>query len=168
MGGVIDEHQARLESFVSCRCGDMSRMGVDAMEEDRRSELSYRTPDQAASPATIPSSAPLEASEDEATPTPAQPHYHQEEAVEWSADRWDCCPAKPRLTNQFEEDAECQDHSNPNGFLSVLGGLANLSRRPTVPVGDPYRKGRVESTKAMSASGRSLLRWSGILAQASP
>lgn len=63
---MIDEHQARLESFVSCRCNDQSRVGIDRAEDDRSSELSYVEPTIAgASPATIPSSAPLESSSDE-------------------------------------------------------------------------------------------------------
>jgi hypothetical protein len=63
---VIDEHQARLESFVSCRCCDQSRIGIDRAEDDRSSELSYVEPTIAgASPATIPSSAPVESPPDE-------------------------------------------------------------------------------------------------------
>ena len=63
---MIDEHQARLDSFVSCRCGDQSRIGIDRAEDDQRSELSYAEPTVAgASPATIPTSAPLESSPEE-------------------------------------------------------------------------------------------------------
>jgi len=66
MGGVIDEHQARLDSFISCRCGDQSRVEVDRMEDDARSELSYAEPPIAgASPATIPTSAVSESSDDD-------------------------------------------------------------------------------------------------------
>ncbi len=61
MGSVIDEHQARLDSMVSCRCGDKSRTDVDRAEDGRRSASSYMEPTIAgASPATIPTSAPME------------------------------------------------------------------------------------------------------------
>ena len=60
MGEVIDEHQARLASITSCRCGEKSRTEVRRTEE-ARSELSYAEPMvQDASPAPIPSSAPVE------------------------------------------------------------------------------------------------------------
>ena len=65
MGGVVDEHQAQLESFISCRCGVQSRVDVDRAEEGRRSSSSYVEPIVAgASPATVPTSAPEESMED--------------------------------------------------------------------------------------------------------
>ena len=107
MGGVIDEHQARLDSFVSCRCGNKSRVDVQPMEEDRRSELSYAEPTQAASPITVPSSALPTSSEEESTPTPAQPHYHPEGTEEWTPDQWSCCYAEgERIRRQREEELE--------------------------------------------------------------
>jgi hypothetical protein len=77
------------------------------MEEDRRSELSYAEPTQAASPATVPSSALPTSSEEESTPTPAQPHYHSEGTEEWSPNRWSCCEAEgERIRRQREEELE--------------------------------------------------------------
>jgi type IV secretory pathway VirB10-like protein len=65
MGPVLDEHQARLDTTVSCRCGEKSRLDVrNDDEDDQRSELSYVEPEvaQDASPAPVPSSAPPEES----------------------------------------------------------------------------------------------------------
>ena len=60
MGGYIEEHQARLNSITSCRCGETIRARSRVPEEDQRSELSYVEPIvvQNASPIPIPTSAP--------------------------------------------------------------------------------------------------------------
>jgi hypothetical protein len=43
---VVDEHQGRLDSINSCRCGDRSRLETRGEEgEDARSELSYAEPE---------------------------------------------------------------------------------------------------------------------------
>ena len=67
MGGYIEEHQARLNSITSCRCGETIHARSRVPEEDQRSELSYAEPVvvQNASPIPIPTSAPL------STPPPA-------------------------------------------------------------------------------------------------
>ena len=67
MGNMVDTHQARLNSVVSCRCGVVSREDVDRAEDRPGSPSSYVEPVMAgASPATVPTSAPLEgASEDQ-------------------------------------------------------------------------------------------------------
>ena len=69
MGGYIEEHQARLNSIMSCRCGETIRARSRVPEEDQRSELSYAEPIvvQDASPIPIPTSAPT------STPPPTQP-----------------------------------------------------------------------------------------------
>ena len=61
MGGYIEEHQARLNSITSCRCGETIRARSRVPEEDQRSELSYAEPVvvQNASPIPIPTSASL-------------------------------------------------------------------------------------------------------------
>ena len=61
MGGYIEEHQARLNSITSCRCGETIRARSRVPEEDQRSKLSYVEPVvvQDASPIPIPTSAPL-------------------------------------------------------------------------------------------------------------
>ena len=61
MGGYIEEHQARLNSITSCRCGETIRARSRVPEEDQRSELSYAEPVvvQNASPIPIPTSAAL-------------------------------------------------------------------------------------------------------------
>ena len=64
MGGYIEEHQARLNSITSCRCGETIRARSRVPEEDQRSELSYAEPVvvQDASPIPIPTSAPTSTS----------------------------------------------------------------------------------------------------------
>ena len=61
MGGYIEEHQARLNSITSCRCGETIHARSRVPEEDQRSELSYAEPSvvQNASSIPIPMSAPL-------------------------------------------------------------------------------------------------------------
>ena len=57
MGEAVDNHQARLDSINSCRCGERSRAEIQR-NEDTRSELSYADPEvPGASPASIPTSA---------------------------------------------------------------------------------------------------------------
>ena len=60
MGGYIEEHQARLNSITSCRCGETIHARSQVPEEDQRLELSYAEPVvvQNASPIPIPTSAP--------------------------------------------------------------------------------------------------------------
>jgi hypothetical protein len=62
MGGVIDVHQARLDSLKSCQCGEMSREGSSTPGVCSGSELSYIDPNevQRASLPSIPSSIPPE------------------------------------------------------------------------------------------------------------
>ena len=69
MGGYIEEHQARLNSITSCRCGETIRARSRVPEEDQRSELSYAEPTVVldASPIPIPTSAPT------STPPTTQP-----------------------------------------------------------------------------------------------
>src|SRR6195952_3985455 len=63
MGSAIDEHQARLDTLNSCRCGEKSRMEVRGEEDDQRSELSYvDNPMVNASPIPVPPSAPRSSS----------------------------------------------------------------------------------------------------------
>jgi hypothetical protein len=49
----VDQHQARLDSIVSCRCHEESRAQARAPEDDRRSSDSYGVP-QNASPIPVP------------------------------------------------------------------------------------------------------------------
>jgi hypothetical protein len=63
MGVALDEHQARLDTINSCRCGEKSRAEARGEEDDQRSELSYvDNPMVNASPIPIPPSAPRSSS----------------------------------------------------------------------------------------------------------
>ena len=101
MGENLDSHQARLNSMISCRCGEGSP-ACPPLPDDR-SELSYVDPN--ASPATPASSAILESNSGSHS-SRVNPHWPLRTAEDWERFREAAMEDEVMREGEFQREAE--------------------------------------------------------------
>ena len=101
MGENLDSHQARLNSMISCRCGEGSP-ACPPLPDDR-SELSYVDPN--ASLATPASSAILESNSDSHS-SRVNPHWPLRTAEDWERFREAAMEDEVMREEGFQQEAE--------------------------------------------------------------